>query len=230
MNEHCAISKFTHASVWRSLAKVEQSPEHFLNFWLRTRCLRIRSLQEFTYFIMNHAGGCFRHSLCLSNENDPHILADAKWHAYSWQTQICSLTKNIVTSSIHKVSISPDLYYIRFDPTPDTNSDPMANSSGNMRYVPLGCFPPWWDVGSLTIFKISRETATLSRVTVMTTVNMSQRCKLMTIQHGGGHGNDADGSIVFGDEFLSTKEIRGVCWSLHPTFEEKSLRPGVVSS
>jgi len=111
------------------------------------------------------------------------------------------------TSSIHKVSISPDLYYIRFDPTPDTNSDPMANSSGNMRYVPLGCFPP----GSLTIFKISRETATLSRVTVMTTVNMSQRCKLMTIQHGGGHGNDADGSIVFGDEFLSTKEIRGVC-------------------
>lgn len=88
------------------------------------------------------------------------VMKMARMFCLTWQAQICSLAKKIATSSIYKVSISPDLYYIRFDSTPDTNSDP--NSSGNMRYVPQGCFPP----GSLTIFKISRETATLSRVIV----------------------------------------------------------------
>lgn len=77
-----------------------------------------------------------------------------------------------------------------------------------------------------SMFKISREIHA-----VMTTEPaIKGRNSVGKKKQDGGHGNDADGPIVFSDELLSAKKIRRMRRSLHTIAKEESVRPGILFS
>ena len=75
------------------------------------------------------------------------------------------------------------------------------------------------------MFKISREIHA-----VMTTEPAIKVRNSVGKKQDGGHGNDADGPIVFSDELLSAKKIRRMRRSLHTIAKEESVRPGILFS